>query len=205
MLPYTTEANVIKIVNEKIKEGGSTPSKDEIISIVNEAIEEGEIEVGGNGVELTHIDFVYDMDTVVRMLFEFTQSDIDTFITGTNEQITAVNTQLGINLPLVSKIDDIGATLEAAKQISDALVNQLFCKAYMLCCSSWAGKLVSKFEIGFPIYTCAVVAEEFVADDTSITTCKAITMRYDSTNGLTAHTIDFLNNTSSSRNISSNN
>lgn len=45
MLPYATEANVIKIVNEKLREsgGGSTPSKDEIIAIVNKAIEDGEI------------------------------------------------------------------------------------------------------------------------------------------------------------------
>lgn len=43
MLPYTTEANVIKIVNEKLKESGEVPSKDEIISIVNDAIESGEL------------------------------------------------------------------------------------------------------------------------------------------------------------------
>lgn len=46
MLPYTTEANVIKIVNEKLKESGSQPiDKDTIVSIVNESIESGDISV----------------------------------------------------------------------------------------------------------------------------------------------------------------
>lgn len=53
MLPYATEANVIKIVNEKLKEGGVTPSKDAIISIVNEAIESGEIDAVASGEVIT--------------------------------------------------------------------------------------------------------------------------------------------------------
>lgn len=45
MLPYATEQQVLRIVEQKIKEsgGGSTPSKDEIIAIVNKAIDDGEI------------------------------------------------------------------------------------------------------------------------------------------------------------------
>ena len=45
MLPYATEQQVLKIVEQKLREsgGGSTPSKDEIITIVNKAIDEGEI------------------------------------------------------------------------------------------------------------------------------------------------------------------
>ena len=46
-LPYATEQQVLRIVEQKIKEsgGGDTPapSKDEIIAIVNKAIEDGEI------------------------------------------------------------------------------------------------------------------------------------------------------------------
>lgn len=44
MLPYATEQNVVKIVNEKLKEQGSQPiDKDTIVSIVNESIESGDI------------------------------------------------------------------------------------------------------------------------------------------------------------------
>ena len=45
-LPYTTEQNVIKIVNEKLKD--QPIDKDAIVSVVNEAIESGEIEAGGD-------------------------------------------------------------------------------------------------------------------------------------------------------------
>jgi len=47
MLPYATEQQVLKIVEQKLREsgGGDTPSKEEIIAIVNKAIEDGEINV----------------------------------------------------------------------------------------------------------------------------------------------------------------
>ena len=47
MLPYATEQNVVRVVTEKLKEGGVIPSEDAVISIVNNAIESGEIEISG--------------------------------------------------------------------------------------------------------------------------------------------------------------
>jgi hypothetical protein len=57
-LPYTTEQNVIKIVNEKLKD--QPIDKDAIVNVVNEAIESGEIEAGGSKVVANPNETYYD-------------------------------------------------------------------------------------------------------------------------------------------------
>lgn len=102
MLPYTTEANVVKIVNEKLKEGGVTPSKDEIISIINEAIENGEISIietwdlcigGGNDY---HLMFMLNNKMLTAL-----QSQLPEY----NEAIDNFNSDYGLHLTHLTKVD----------------------------------------------------------------------------------------------------
>lgn len=88
MLPYATEQQVLKIVEQKLREsgGGSTPSKDEIIAIVNKAIDDGEIVIptpAGGGTQL------YKHIVNLTVMYEGNiHNTTCTFITASNTSFT---------------------------------------------------------------------------------------------------------------------
>lgn len=88
MLPYATEQQVLKIVEQKLREsgGGSTPSKDEIIAIVNKAIDDGEIVIptpAGGGTQL------YKHVVNLTVMYEDNMHNTTcTFITASNTSFT---------------------------------------------------------------------------------------------------------------------